>query len=140
MLDIDYFKRLNDRYGHSVGDQVLVTVAALLVNNTRGYDSIARFGGEEFIILLPNTSVDKAQAIAEKLREKVESHEYLIKDNRDVGITASFGVTSCELASEPWASVLERCDSALYLAKESGRNRVIVFNDDNQDADKASAG
>jgi diguanylate cyclase (GGDEF)-like protein len=140
MLDIDYFKRLNDRYGHSVGDQVLVTIAALLVNNTRGYDSIARFGGEEFIILLPNTTVDKAQVIAEKLREKVENHEYLIKDNRDVDITASFGVTSCELASEPWASVLDRCDSALYLAKESGRNRVIVLNDDNQDADKASAG
>jgi diguanylate cyclase (GGDEF)-like protein len=140
MLDIDFFKRLNDRYGHSAGDQVLVTIAGLLVENTRGYDSIARFGGEEFIILLPSTDADKGRGIAEKLREKIENHEYHIKDNRSVNITASFGVTSCELSKESWLTVLDRCDRALYLAKESGRNKVIVFKDDNQDADKASAG
>jgi len=140
MLDIDYFKRLNDRYGHSVGDQVLVSIASLLINNTRGYDSIARFGGEEFIILLPNTDVENARVIAEKLREKIASHDYQIKDNRAVEITASFGVTSCDLSKESWLNVLDRCDRALYLAKESGRNKVIFFNDDNQDADKAGAG
>jgi diguanylate cyclase len=140
MLDIDYFKRLNDRYGHSVGDQVLVSIAGLLVNNLRGYDSVARFGGEEFIILLPNTDADNARVIAEKLRGKIESHDYQIKDNRTVEVTASFGVTSCDLAKESWLNVLDRCDRALYLAKESGRNKVIFFNDDNQDADNAGAG
>ncbi|MEH6450577.1 MAG: GGDEF domain-containing protein [Oleispira sp.] len=140
MLDIDYFKRLNDRYGHSVGDQVLVSIAGLLVNNLRGYDSVARFGGEEFIILLPNTDVDNARVIAEKLRERIASHDYQIKDNRTVEVTASFGVTSCDLAKESWLNVLDRCDRALYLAKESGRNKVIFFNDDNQDADNAGAG
>ena len=152
MLDIDYFKRLNDRHGHSVGDQVLVLVAKLLVNNTRGYDSIARFGGEEFIVLLPNTCIEKARVIADKLRDKVASHDYRIKDNRKVDITASFGVTSCDLAKESWLKVLDRCDRALYLAKESGRNKVIVFNSDtdneannddcsdNEDAENANAG
>ena len=140
MLDIDYFKRLNDRHGHSMGDQVLVLIANLLVENTRGYDSIARFGGEEFIVLLPDTPIDKARLIAEKLKDKVANHEYRIKDNRKVEITASFGVTSCDLSKEPWLKVLDRCDRALYLAKESGRNKVIAFNDDNEDAETVAAG
>jgi diguanylate cyclase (GGDEF)-like protein len=140
MLDIDYFKHLNDRYGHSVGDQVLVLIAGILVKNTRDYDSVARFGGEEFIILLPSTQADKAKKVAEKLRAKIEQHNYSVENKQKIEITASFGVTSCDLAEEAWLNVLERCDKALYLAKESGRNKVIVCNDDNQDADNAGAG
>lgn len=140
MLDIDYFKRLNDRYGHNIGDQVLVFVADILIKNTRGYDSIARFGGEEFIILLPDTPIDQARLIAEKLKDKVANYEYRIKDNRKLTLTASFGVTSCHLSKEPWLKVLDRCDRALYLAKESGRNKVIAFNDDNEDAETVTAG
>jgi len=140
MLDIDYFKRLNDRYGHGAGDQVLVLIADILVKNTRDYDSVARFGGEEFIILLPSTQTNKAKKVAEKLRAKIEQHDYKIEDKQKVEITASFGVTSCDLAQEAWLNVLDRCDKALYLAKESGRNNVIVCNDDNQDADNAGAG
>lgn len=144
MLDIDYFKRLNDRYGHSTGDKVLISIAGLLVGNTRAYDSIARFGGEEFIMLLPSTDIDKGRMIAEKLRSIIESYDYQIKDNRSIQVTASFGVTGCDLSKETWLNVLDRCDRALYLAKESGRNKVIVFSDDsldkNQDAENVSAG
>lgn len=140
MLDIDFFKLFNDRHGHCVGDQVLVLVADILVKNTRGYDSIARYGGEEFIVLLPNTKITKAKVIAEKLRDKIAHHDYRIKENIKVEITASFGVTSCDLADEDWLEVLDRCDRALYLAKESGRNKVIILNDEIRNADSVNAG
>jgi diguanylate cyclase (GGDEF)-like protein len=140
MLDIDHFKKLNDRYGHNIGDQVLISVADILIQNTRAYDSIARFGGEEFILLLPDTAVDKAKLIAEKLRLKIASYQYGHDYADSIEITASFGATECDLAKENWLQVLERADSALYLAKESGRNRVIVFNSDNQDAENISTG
>ena len=140
MLDIDYFKRLNDRYGHSTGDRVLVEVADILIKNTRAYDSIARFGGEEFIVLLPDTPLDQAKLIAEKLRMKIASHDYCFKPGKTIEVTASFGATECNLANENWLQVLERTDNALYRAKETGRNRVIVFNSNNQDAEKFSAG
>ncbi len=140
MLDIDHFKRLNDRYGHNVGDKVLISVANILTKNTRAYDSIARFGGEEFILLLPDTTVEKAKFIAEKLRMKIASHSYDHQSRSKVEITASFGATECDLANESWLNVLERADSALYLAKEAGRNRVIVFNSDNQGAESISTG
>jgi len=140
MLDIDHFKRFNDRFGHSTGDQVLVEVADILIKNTRAYDSIARFGGEEFIILLPDTSVDKAQLIAEKLRMKIADHKYSFKSHTEMVVTASFGATECDLAKENWLKVLERADNALYRAKEAGRNCVIISKPDNQDAESISTG
>jgi diguanylate cyclase (GGDEF)-like protein len=140
MLDIDYFKNLNDRYGHSIGDAVLEGIAKILVRNTRGHDSVARFGGEEFILLLPETALDKAKMIAEKLRMKIASHLFLESSQSNLEVTASFGVTSCDLEKESWITVLERVDSALYLAKKGGRNKVIVLDLDNQDAESASTG
>jgi len=140
MLDIDNFKHFNDTFGHSTGDQVLVEVADVLIKNTRAYDSIARFGGEEFIILLPDTSADKAELIAEKLRKKIAEHEYSFKSHTDTGVTASFGATECDLAKENWLKVLERADNALYRAKEAGRNCVVILKPDNQDAENISTG
>jgi len=139
LLDIDYFKRLNDRYGYGVGDKILVLVAEVLIKNTRDYDSIARLSGEEFIIILPSTHSDKAKGVAEKLREKIEDLDYRIEDNQKIDITASFGVTSCDIGQEVWLNVLDRCDKALSIAKENGRNTVFVSKDDNQDADNAGA-
>lgn len=128
MLDIDRFKELNDSYGHNAGDRVLVEVAELLTKSTRGHDSIARFGGEEFIVLLPETNINQARLIAEKLRMKIASQAFSFARASDIAVTASFGVTACELEKESWLNVLERADGALYKAKENGRNRVIVFN------------
>ncbi len=135
MLDIDHFKRINDRFGHGRGDEVLIEIANVLTNNTRSYDSVARFGGEEFIILLPNTSVDQAEVIAENLRMKVATHDYNFKPEEGVEITASFGATECNLIKEGWLKVLERADSGLYKAKAAGRNNVIVCHANNEDAD-----
>ena len=135
LLDIDHFKRINDRYGHARGDEILVDIANVLINNTRPYDSVARFGGEEFIILLPNTSIDKAKIIAEHLRLKIENHDYNFNENDAVEVTASFGATECDLVKDGWLQILKRVDSGLYHAKAAGRNRVIVYNTNNPDAD-----
>jgi len=119
MLDIDYFKKVNDTYGHLAGDNVLKKIADLLKMNLRKTDVPGRWGGEEFLILLPQQNKTYACMIAEKLRKTIETSEF-----PDVGIiTASFGLT--EYASEDVVnSLIKRADDALYRAKELGRNRV----------------
>lgn len=139
MLDIDHFKHVNDTYGHGQGDNVLVQLAEVLMRNTRQYDSIARIGGEEFIILLPETTIDQANTMAENLRLKIAEHNYS-SQNEVIKVTASFGITELGLEKDSWLKILERADKGLYKAKTSGRNRVIMCNADNQDADPINAG
>lgn len=124
MLDIDNFKKINDNYGHPIGDMVIKQIAYILKENIRETDAVSRWGGEEFLILLPHTSLSEATSIAEKLRKFIEDENMFIKE-REVQFTASFGVTglsgdkndSLELAYKD-------ADKALYLAKERGRNCV----------------
>ncbi|HLP98805.1 MAG TPA: CHASE domain-containing protein [Sideroxyarcus sp.] len=121
MFDIDFFKRVNDAYGHQAGDEVLVQVARLLKENVRGIDVPGRWGGEEFLVVCPETDVDGACLLAEKLRAIVAAHEF-----HPVGHnTCSFGVAS-RLPDESVDALLGRLDAALYCAKEQGRNRVVV--------------
>jgi diguanylate cyclase len=125
ILDVDYFKKINDQYGHLVGDSVLRFIAKVLKNLTKGQDLVARFGGEEFIILLPNTCCRDAFALANKLREKFQSTELTIRDSKKtLKMTVSFGVAMFR-KGEPVADFIARADRALYLAKTSGRNRVM---------------
>jgi diguanylate cyclase (GGDEF)-like protein len=140
MLDIDHFKRINDVFGHGRGDEVLVEVASILTNNTRKYDSIARFGGEEFIILLPDTALDKAQVIAENLRIKIAESDFNFNPEDGIQITASFGATECNLQRDGWLKILERADHGLYQAKAAGRNQVVVCSSNNQDAERLITG
>ena len=140
MLDIDHFKRINDVFGHGRGDEVLVEVANILTNNTRKYDSIARFGGEEFIILLPDTALDKAQVIAENLRIKIAESDFNFNPEDGIQITASFGATECNLQRDGWLKILERADHGLYQAKAAGRNQVVVCSSNNQDAERLITG
>jgi diguanylate cyclase (GGDEF)-like protein len=140
MLDIDHFKRINDVFGHGRGDEVLVEVASVLTQNTRKYDSIARFGGEEFIILLPDTALDKAQVIAENLRIKIAESDFNFNPEDGIQITASFGATECNLQRDGWLKILERADHGLYQAKAAGRNRVVVCSANNQDAERLITG
>jgi len=119
MLDIDDFKNFNDNYGHQIGDKVLVEITSLISKYIREVDIFARWGGEEFILLLPNTRKDKALLVAESLRKRVEN----LRCGDELKITASFGVT--EIKDEDTLSSLEkRVDDALYLAKHNGKNRV----------------
>ncbi|MEN4053740.1 MULTISPECIES: diguanylate cyclase [Sulfurimonas] len=119
MLDIDFFKKINDEHGHSVGDEVLVFYAKLIEHSLRESDSLCRIGGEEFIIILPHTNRDDAYKIAEKLRIFIQ------KSKKIVPITISFGVTEY-ISGESKDYLYKRVDEALYEAKESGRNRVVA--------------
>ena len=123
ILDIDNFKMVNDTYGHNVGDDVLVHLSNLIKSNIRGSDIFARWGGEEFVILLPNININKAKDIAENLRVIVESEPFDIVDN----ITCSFGVSTF-VEFDTLETLVKRADDALYQAKESGRNRVCQSN------------
>lgn len=119
LLDIDFFKSVNDTYGHNTGDQVLIQLSHALLRNLRNIDIICRWGGEEFIILLPTADLNNAQTLAEKLRGAIED---IILD--DVGkITSSFGVSEVR-EGEDMEDAISRADKALYLAKNSGRNCV----------------
>jgi diguanylate cyclase (GGDEF)-like protein len=127
LIDIDYFKKLNDKYGHLAGDRVLFYLARKLEESTREEDVIARFGGEEFIVLLPVCDQESAEQVAERIREKIETMEIShMKDS--LSVTVSVGihtVNSVRLADAE--SLIARADEALYSSKEAGRNRVSHY-------------
>ena len=124
ILDVDMFKRVNDTYGHIAGDAVLKRIAESMTECARGSDVIYRYGGEEFVILLRNTDEPGATLLAERIRKAIES--ILLKyDNFDIRFTASAGLATLS-KTDNFESLLERCDKALYAAKEQGRNRVVV--------------
>ena len=120
IVDVDHFKRVNDRHGHPVGDQVLQALAALLVQNTRQTDFVARFGGEEFAVLLPDIAGDEPARVAEKVRESIARHDF-----GAVGqVTVSVGCASADGVRRTAAAAVARADVALYRAKRDGRNCV----------------
>ncbi len=125
MVDIDHFKRFNDRFGHKVGDKVLQIVANTLNYTLKGKDFVGRYGGEEFVVLLPRTSLENACVVGEQIRENVsEKRLRVTKTGENLGtITVSVGVSQVN-ENDTAESVIERADRALYLAKNSGRNNV----------------
>jgi len=128
MIDVDHFKRVNDQYGHSVGDAVLKEVGRILSKHAqRGADLAARYGGEEFVIVLPSTATTVAVAQAERLREAVAKLNLKAFMPDRAGVTISVGVaTAVPTAPGGGAALMVRADEALYMAKETGRNRVSV--------------
>jgi diguanylate cyclase (GGDEF)-like protein len=113
-------------YGHPAGDLVLIQLSQLLKENIRKSDSLCRLGGEEFIILLPDTSEGKAAAVAEKLRQLIENHIFVAGD-KPVRISASFGIASLDYSEDPrLINQYSKVDHALYIAKQNGRNQVIA--------------
>ena len=129
MIDIDNFKRINDTYGHAVGDEVIKKLASLLERNVRKSDIVSRFGGEEFVILLPSTDLKGAQKIASKIREAVEEI-LIVADESVIRFTISLGLADIRSSDQNIEAILNRADKALYKAKESGKNRVVVYKDD----------
>ncbi|MFW9077836.1 GGDEF domain-containing protein [Pseudomonas sp. P2757] len=124
MLDIDHFKRVNDSHGHSAGDDVLKAVAASIKGQLRNVDMVFRYGGEEFLILLSNTSRDAAAMVGERLRSAAQAQEYYANDQL-IELTVSLGCSTL-LPGESADSLLRRADSALYVAKREGRNRLAM--------------
>jgi diguanylate cyclase (GGDEF)-like protein/PAS domain S-box-containing protein len=126
MLDVDSFKSVNDRYGHEVGDQVLQRIANILVANVREIDTVARMGGEEFSILLPNTNPEDAAILAERLRSAIEGTRFPILE-RSTKVTLSIGIAAYRLESPDIDDMLRNADAAMYQAKNEGRNRVVLY-------------
>ncbi|BAN34822.1 hypothetical protein SCD_n00983 [Sulfuricella denitrificans skB26] len=127
MMDIDHFKEVNDNHGHSVGDQVLQTSVQFIADRLRKYDSIFRYGGEEFLICLPETQLDEAELILNRIRTELSEHAILLQGgNSTVSIAASFGVAimTTEMSIQ---DAINMADHALLCAKATGRNRVCVW-------------
>lgn len=122
MIDIDFFKKVNDTYGHAAGDEVLRTVASIIKEQLRESDIPARYGGEEFAVLLPFTKIEEAQIVGERLRKAVEAHPVRV-DNVEIAVTISMGLAEYNRV-ETGEELFERADKALYEAKKGGRNRV----------------
>lgn len=127
MLDIDHFKAINDQHGHKAGDLVLIEVASIFQKLSREQDLIARFGGEEFVILLPSANSQAAKECAERIRQGIAEHNIKLDESTKIKITISIGVAEMSIASqESIESTLNRADKALYQAKTQGRNRVCL--------------
>ena len=126
MLDIDHFKNINDTYGHLIGDQVLIAVSKCILQCLRPNDMPVRYGGEEFTIFLPGTSIENAKIVGERLRASVEAMKISLPDRNDcLSVTISVGFTERK-DGDTVETIIKRADDALYYAKESGRNRVCV--------------
>jgi diguanylate cyclase len=125
MLDIDFFKKFNDDYGHKIGDEVLQLVGSLLIDTLKGRDFPARYGGEEFIVLLPDTEENGGCAVAEQLRKIISGKKLkMVKTGESLrAVTVSIGVSAVN-GKDDINGVVQRADKALYLAKDSGRNCV----------------
>ncbi|MDX2454101.1 diguanylate cyclase [Desulfosarcina sp.] len=126
MVDLDHFKAINDTYGHLVGDRVLRAVAHYLTGKLRPYDSMCRYGGEEFLICLPNTKLDKAKKIVNRLRIGLLSLPIDLDNDKQVKITASFGIAKMAINITINDNII-RADEALYAAKYGGRNQAIAY-------------
>lgn len=127
IVDIDFFKKVNDTHGHDVGDEVLKEFAARLASNTRGVDLACRYGGEEFVVVMPDTELSFAQTVAERLRMEVANKKFQIRDGADsIDLTISVGVAESEGDLDDVVGLLRRADQALYKAKQDGRNRVVA--------------
>lgn len=123
MVDIDHFKKVNDRYGHLAGDDVLRQVAQVIQQSIRGSDACFRFGGEEFVVLITNTHLAHSRMVSERIREAIEANVRL--PDKDLKVTASLGLAHYNGESD-WPALLERADKALYAAKNQGRNCVVT--------------
>jgi two-component system, cell cycle response regulator len=126
IADIDHFKRVNDTYGHDAGDAVLREFAVRFRRNTRGIDLACRLGGEEFVIIMPETDLGRAFQIGERLRAAIAAEAFHMGAAGDLRVTASVGVATVDFATDTPTTIYKRADTALYAAKREGRNRVIA--------------
>lgn len=132
MVDIDFFKKVNDHHGHQSGDEVLRSVATTLNKALRSADILARYGGEEFAVILPETAGPAAAAVAERLRHALEAHPIALSSGAVLNLTVSLGVATFPADARTEESIIASADQALYAAKEAGRNRVCIYSSPSQ--------
>jgi diguanylate cyclase (GGDEF)-like protein len=129
LLDIDYFKKINDTYGHVVGDNVLIEISNIIKDCLRDSDLVARLGGEEFGILLPDTPIEGAYIVANRLCQAIASYPFRITEDGCINCTVSIGMSSAEISEDPVLDakdLYQKADIKLYQAKNTGRNQVTV--------------
>jgi two-component system cell cycle response regulator len=127
ILDIDFFKSINDTHGHSAGDEVLKEFSRRLKKAVRGIDLACRYGGEEFVVVMPDTDIAMATVVAERLRRRIAAEPFPINQNtRTVQATISIGIAAMRSAEDLPSTIIKRADQALYRAKSEGRNRVAA--------------
>jgi len=130
LLDLDHFKQINDQYGHATGDRALVEITEVVRAELRESDTLARFGGEEFVVLLPHTAREGALAVAERIRSGARRHVIHAQDAQEqtqpMTVTISIGGITCETSTTPLDTLVSRADTLLYQAKQSGRDRSLV--------------
>ena len=127
ILDIDHFKRINDSYGHPAGDTILTTVAERVLANARKVDLTARYGGDEFVILLPDTAAEEALLLAERLHQAVSNEPVILTDKSSIHLTVSIGVATYPTHAATIDELIKRADEALYWIKSHGRNRIRLY-------------
>ena len=128
LLDVDQFKEINDGYGHAAGDKTLVDISAIMRNNLRSQDLLGRYGGDEFLVLLPNTGPSGAEMTADRLRRAICSH-LVVHGSRRIALTISMGISIFDLQAEDFQNLVDRADVALYDAKSQGGNRFHFWSD-----------
>jgi diguanylate cyclase (GGDEF)-like protein len=126
VVDIDHFKRINDRRGHDAGDRILQSISAIISKGIRPHDFLGRWGGEEFVVIMPSTRKEFALALAEKIRLMI--YDTVFEAANPLSVTASFGVSD-KLPGEDFATTFKRADKALYEAKAQGRNCCVLADD-----------
>ena len=127
ILDIDRFKSINDRFGHDAGDEVLKEFATRIRSQTRGIDVVARFGGEEIVVVVPDTALEASRQVAERIRERIEAAPFVVQRGTcSIDVTVSIGVAARQAGDGEPGALLKRADLALYEAKQTGRNRVVA--------------
>jgi two-component system cell cycle response regulator len=127
--DIDHFKRLNDTYGHDAGDAALIEFTQRLQRNLRSFDLVARMGGEEFLVVMPDTPLERAYRISERMRSRIEETPFKLPSGEEVPVTISVGIAISHELDDLAADMVKRADTAMYQAKRTGRNRVVVAPD-----------
>lgn len=138
IADIDHFKKINDTYGHPVGDLILKRIAKILVRLTRSVDIVARYGGEEFVIALLKTESPQAKQLAERVRKTVEATEFEVQGNT-IHVTLSIGIATCPEDARTREALIEHADRALYHAKNTGRNRVAAYQEVREELSRTKA-
>lgn len=126
IMDVDDFKAINDSHGHSVGDQVIVSIAEIMAKSIRTYDHAGRYGGEEFIVILPKAQMNSAYEVAQRIRKKIEENSFFI-DSNEIKFTASFGVFEFNDKIQSFEQGTNEADKAMYMAKKEGKNRVLYI-------------